>query len=64
MNHEQESATVPVSCHGPLGHLPCRGLSYVAGAIGPERIEVMGDDSTCVAIVLLLLSNAETNHQQ
>ena len=30
--------------NGLLGHLLCRGLSYVTGAIGPERIEVIGYD--------------------
>jgi hypothetical protein len=31
-------------CNGLLRHLLCRGLSYMAGAIGPEGIEVIGDD--------------------
>jgi hypothetical protein len=37
-----------------LAHLLCRGLSYVAGAIGPERIEVIGYDRIIGCRILVL----------
>jgi len=39
---------------GLLGHLLCRGPSYVAGAIGPERMEVIRYDRIIGCGILVL----------